>query len=166
MRALIVSTVLLLATAAQPLAAQCLDGKAKQAQKLRHMQMQFMVGALACRSSDAAVHIALYNDLLTRFGPDLRAQQDLLMTRFKLAFGQDYIVEYERYLTVMANRISLNMAENSQFCAELQDMEPEVYAAENLSELIPAAMPLAPAGLAKDHPVCLQRQGIGMSTAE
>ena len=127
---------LALCSGAAVAASACLTAAEAEAHQLRVLQTQLMVGALQCRGDSEAGQRANYNDFIRRYGPELQSGHRALEAYFRRQFGAAYQKQLDAHITVIANQVSQESQNVSDFCARIAVVGSALSAGagRNLSE--------------------------------
>ncbi|MFQ5534848.1 MAG: hypothetical protein ACE5EM_08530 [Sphingomonadales bacterium] len=119
-RVFAVSSLALLLTAAIPgeimAASDCVTSAQAKAARIRAVQTELMVAALKCDNRPGMALRDSYNQFVERFSPILVAQARILTGHFKHQFGADFERHQDRFITGLANRISIASNRDPGFC--------------------------------------------------
>ena len=147
--------------AAQPVwASSCATPQDLAAMKVASLKSELMVTAITCQDQ------AHYNQFMTKFRPDLVAQEHNLQAYFTRAYGRAGQKQHDDYITALANNESnAGLTQGTALCQGNEPMFDEVmalpsgadlpdYAAgKNLAQpLVAVACSDVPAITAQSHP--------------
>ena len=94
----------------------CLNASEATAERVRLVQTELMVAALKCRADRSLAIDEKYNRFIAAYTPELIAQAAVLKDRFRRRFGAAYQVHLDRYITGLANLVSLRSLDRPGFC--------------------------------------------------
>lgn len=97
----------------------CLNQKAAAADRMRALQSTLMVAALNCNHKPALSLNQTYNQFVKRHRASLIDHADVLRVHFKERYGRNHEAELNRYVTRLANEISLGSFDDPQFCERM-----------------------------------------------
>ena len=101
----VLATALITATSAQ--ATLCMSGDEVAAEQIRRMQTTLMVGSMKCAYlTDYQLGIK-YNQFIDTHTTSIKAHNQVLKTYFKRKDGSNYRRVMDRYITDMANAVSM-----------------------------------------------------------
>lgn len=110
----VVATV---ATASPALAApQCPSLAEANAERVRILQTELMVAALKCRARTDLGLFDKYNSFVRTFTPELVAHGKALTNYFQRSYGSIYRQKMDKYITSLANTVSIASDQDPQFC--------------------------------------------------
>jgi hypothetical protein len=90
-----------------------LSKQEKEAMAFRHLQTELMVAALSCGRQE---YRNKYNTFVVRYRPALKRNGSILKTIFKRNYGQKSKRRLDRYVTQLANDVSVRSMERAEFC--------------------------------------------------
>ena len=90
-----------------------LSPQEKEAMAFRHLQTELMVAALSCGREE---YRNKYNAFVVRYRPALKRNGRILKTIFKRNYGRKSKRRLDRYVTQLANDVSVRSMERSGFC--------------------------------------------------
>ncbi|MDH3241749.1 MAG: hypothetical protein OEO83_13905 [Alphaproteobacteria bacterium] len=85
----------------------------KEAMAFRHLQTELMVAALSCGRQE---YRNKYNTFVLRYRPALKRNGRILKTIFKRNYGTQSKRRLDRYVTQLANDVSVRSMERAEFC--------------------------------------------------
>lgn len=97
----------------------CLTKEAAAADRMRALQSTLMVAALNCNHKPALKLNQTYNRFVQRHRTSLVGHADVLRVHFKERYGRKHEAELNRYVTRLANEISLSSFDDPQFCERM-----------------------------------------------
>ncbi len=97
-------------------AGMCLSDAAVKADKIRVLQSTLMVAALQCAHKPELGLDAKYNQFVTRNRGPLGVHAEVLKAHFQARYRADYVTQLNRYVTRVANVISLGSFDDPRFC--------------------------------------------------
>lgn len=90
-----------------------LSAQEKEAMAFRYLQTELMVAALSCGRQE---YRNKYNAFVVRYRPALRRNGRILKTIFKRNYGNKGKRRLDRYVTELANDVSVRSMERAEFC--------------------------------------------------
>jgi hypothetical protein len=90
-----------------------LSPQEKEAMAFRHLQTELMVAALSCGRQE---YRNKYNTFVIRYRPALKRNGRILKTIFKRNYGHKSKRRLDRYVTQLANDVSVRSMERTGFC--------------------------------------------------
>lgn len=90
-----------------------LSAAEKEAMAFRHLQTELMVAALSCGRKE---YRNKYNTFVIRYRPALRRNGRILKTIFKRNYGGGSKRQLDRYVTELANDVSVVSMKRADFC--------------------------------------------------
>ena len=117
LRTAVAAAVLVTGIAGAANAVVCADAAEKESFGVRALQTRLMVAALTCDARDQ------YNAFVDRYRPALASHGRNVKNYFRRAYGPASGGHLDRYVTALANRVSmLSTLDRSAFCAESDRM--------------------------------------------
>lgn len=111
---IVIATV---ATASPALAApQCPSLAEASAERVRVLQTELMVAALKCRGREDLALFDKYNTFVRKFTPELVEHGKTLTGYFQRSYGSNYRQKMDKYITSLANSVSIASDQDPQFC--------------------------------------------------
>lgn len=104
------TSVSALAQSACPTAAEA------RAERTRILQTELMVAALKCRGRPELGLYEKYNAFVQKFTPQLVEHGKTLTAYFSRAYGPDYRSHMDKYITSLANTVSMASDRDPDFC--------------------------------------------------
>ena len=97
----------------------CLGKEEVKADRMRALQSTLMVAALNCNHKPALNLNQTYNSFVQIHRSSLVGHADTLRAHFKEHYGKKHEAELNRYVTRLANEISLGSFDDPQFCERM-----------------------------------------------
>jgi hypothetical protein len=111
---IVIATV---ATASPAFAApQCPSIAEASAERVRVLQTELMVAALKCRGREDLGLFEKYNTFVRKFTPELVEHGKTLTGYFQRSYGNSYRQKMDKYITSLANTVSIASDKDPQFC--------------------------------------------------
>lgn len=95
---------------------QCSTLAEARAEHVRILQTELMVAALKCRARSDLKLYEKYNRFVRQYTPQLVAHGKSLTHYFERQHGTNYRQHMDKYITTLANTISLASDRNASFC--------------------------------------------------
>lgn len=109
--------VLTMATSAPAMAASaCPTAAEAGAERVRILQTELMVAALKCRARDDLALFQKYNSFVHKYTPQLVQQGKTLTGYFERVYGAGYRQKMDKYITSLANSVSISSDKSADFC--------------------------------------------------
>lgn|GEM_PF-5800952 len=107
---------------------QCPSLAEANAERVRIMQTELMVGALKCRSREDLGLFGKYNAFVRKFTPELVEHGKALTSYFQRSYGRNYQKKMDTYITSLANSVSMASDQDPAFCDSTAAMADAVLA--------------------------------------
>lgn len=126
------------------IAQPCVQPRDQQAFDLIALKSSLMVAALSCNESD------FYNAFMTRFQPNILAEQQAMDEYFNRAYGLDWQAREDSFVTDLANGQAVNSGRpGTDYCSGTGQLFGQVLASKSWNDLLqlttakPALLPVA-----------------------
>ncbi|GAB4122956.1 MAG: hypothetical protein Kow00104_07000 [Rhodothalassiaceae bacterium] len=130
----------------------CMTRSERDADMVRHLQTQMMVGALQCRGIRDLGQRGLYNEFVTGWKSELGRHGAVLISWFERHEGATWKSHLDRHVTELANRISAESRADPAFCAAIARLGEELRDADGDDLVASAAR--APIAYSEPAPLC------------
>lgn len=104
----------------------CLNKEAAAADRMRALQSTLMVAALNCNHKPTLKLNETYNRFVQRHRTSLVGHADVLRLHFKEHYDRGHEAELNRYVTRLANEVSLASFDDPQFCERMSSFGKSV----------------------------------------
>ena len=121
-------------------ASSCPTPAETAAEHVRILQTELMVAALKCRARTDLNLYDKYNTFVRKYTPELVQHGKALTGYFERTYGAGYRQKLDKYITTLANSVSISSDKNAKFCDSLSAEADAVLAGTGSATLVKASI--------------------------